>query len=226
MSEMTQAQRDVLTGEVREFTQFRCMSCGFNGPITNEEIARHRAQCAHGPTIAVKKADAAFKLPAPPVQQELEMDKLARLSGGPWSSDELAEGQAGEVRELGCDECEDGYYCTNTGELVRCSFCNTAEQHGVKQPEVEAGEAREPEPEICHHCKRFWVSHGENNECDPDVSNGTYFEAEQHGVKMPPRPKPFRMRDASWHLGKAYEIEETDAYMDALEARIRELEGE
>jgi hypothetical protein len=38
------------------FKFFRCRDCGFNGPITTEEIAKHRAHCAYGTTEPIQLA--------------------------------------------------------------------------------------------------------------------------------------------------------------------------
>lgn len=40
-----------------QFGFFRCLSCGFNGTISTDEIAKHRAQCSHGPTVPMSQAE-------------------------------------------------------------------------------------------------------------------------------------------------------------------------
>ena len=56
---------------------FRCLDCGYNGTITQEEIAKHRSRCATGTTEGLREP----AQPAAPAVEPLEMVELIRDDG-------------------------------------------------------------------------------------------------------------------------------------------------
>ena len=230
--EMTQAQREVLAVE--------CPICdsllGAECTLMSKELFGERRPFPHQ-----ARFDAAAKLPAPPVQQESEMDKRARLSGGPWSED-----AAGEARP---------------------PWDKVAKLDGSP---VEAGEAREPEyvfvaiPSFgdgrgrltyrsIHSTQEGAVSDIEGLSFPHEVQKVRVLQlgecvprgAEQHGVKMPPRAlrwsfdgqrarnhgeggwTKFADYEVLWEAANGFrsQVVSRDAKLEKAEARILELEG-